>query len=297
MTRCLNCLHEVEAGNAICRACGSALADFTAADTTVFPAVDDFPAADDNRRPSAGSDSRPEPLPPWDDAGAGALPARPDGDDAQTPGGLSTRSLVGICFGLVLFIVAGAAYLLIPRSPTHSSGNLAGTAGATTTAGPNSQPATSTSGPSGDERAQAQVVATYLRRSTAARAGITRALIAIGNCADLPTSIGALEAAAETRTQIVASLAPSDVSALPSGADLVSTLEQALTASASADRHYAAWGRAALTSCVGHASSTADYALAKQSDAQSDVAKRKFTQLWNPIAQRLGLPAQEPSTI
>ena len=283
MTRCLNCLHEVEAGSATCRACGSPLAGFAAADTAILPVVDD------NWRPAASADSA-EPLLPWDDAGA--LPARPDGGGVRPAHGLSTRSLVGICFGLVLFVVAGAAYLLIPNSPTHGAGR-AGTGGATTAGGPT----TSTSGPSSRERAQAQLVATYLRRSAAARVGITRALVAIGNCADLPTSIGALEAAAQTRTQIVASLAPSDVSELASGADLVNTLAQALTASASADRHYAAWGRAALPSCVGHARSTADYALARQSDAQADVAKRNFTKLWNPIAQRLGLPAQEPSTI
>ena len=105
-----------------------------------------------------------------------------------------------------------------------------------------------------------------------------------------------LQHAADVRTQLLGKLDASRVSALPNGGTLMDELRQAWQASAGADQHYAAWGRA-VTPCSGHAPHTADFTSARQSDSAASQAKRRFAQLWNPVATRFGLAQQGADTI
>jgi hypothetical protein len=69
-----------------------------------------------------------------------------------------------------------------------------------------------------------------------------------------------------------------------------------MRASASADQHYAAWGRA-VAGCYGHARRTAQFAAAQRADRAADVAKKHFVRVWNRIAATYRLPRQTANAI
>jgi hypothetical protein len=142
---------------------------------------------------------------------------------------------------------------------------------------------------------QAAVIEGYLRQSAAARSGVSDAIGSIGGCRNIVGAVATLRNAADTRAHILAGLTGAQVTALPGGSTMLADLQQALQASAAADRDYAAWGAAAATSCAGHAAHTTEYSAAQQSDAVATAAKQRFVQSWNTVAAQFGLSPQNAS--
>lgn len=144
--------------------------------------------------------------------------------------------------------------------------------------------------------AQASTIDGYLTISGRARPGIGAAISAITNCTNIASAVTTLHNAANVRTRILTAIANADVSALPNGVAAVAELGRAMRASATADRHYAAWGQS-VAGCHGRAPHNAEYATALQSGTTADAAKQRFADEWNPIAATYGLAKQNANTI
>ena len=144
-------------------------------------------------------------------------------------------------------------------------------------------------------RAQASAIDRYLRQSGQARQGVGAAISAISSCTNVSSAVSALQYAAEVRSRVFGALASSEVSALPNGVAAVSHLRAAMQASAAADLHYAAWGRA-VAGCHGRAPHNGEFSAAQHSDTIATTAKQQFATAWNPIAATYGLPKQDAGT-
>jgi hypothetical protein len=193
-----------------------------------------------------------------------------------------TIALAAVAIVALVVIVVGAVLLFGGGGSKHHQ------------AAATSSPAASTTAPSG--RSQAAVIASYLTQSGQMRKAITSAITSIEGCTDNAAAVAALQNAASTRTKIVDQLRTADVTALPGGAALVTDLSQAMTASAAADTHYAAWGQS-VGGCTKPAPHNAEFTLAQQSDAQADTAKSTFVAAWNPVATSMGQPTQTAASI
>jgi len=144
--------------------------------------------------------------------------------------------------------------------------------------------------------AQASTIAGYLTDSAQARHGVGAAISAISGCTNIASAVTTLHNAADVRAHIVEALASVDVSALPNGAATVADLSRAMGASASADRHYAAWGES-VAGCHGQAPHNPELAAAQQADAIATDAKQRFADEWNRIAAIYGLAEQSANSI
>jgi hypothetical protein len=144
---------------------------------------------------------------------------------------------------------------------------------------------------------QATVIDRYLKQSATARAGVSDAIGSIAECRNIANAVATLSNAADTRARILTDLTHAQVTALPAGTTMLADLQQALRASATADRDYAAWGTATETACTGKATHTASFTAAQQSDATATAAKQRFVQNWNTTAVQFGFPPQNASTI
>jgi len=178
---------------------------------------------------------------------------------------------------------------LTPTGGTSPSGAVPSTASAS--ASPSTSAADRQRG-----RAQASTIARYLTDSAQARQGIGAAISAISGCANIASAVATLDSAADVRSRIVTELATADVSALRNGGAAVADLSRAMRASADADRHYAAWGRA-VARCHGQAPHNTEFAAAQHSDSVATAAKQRFADEWNPIAAKFGLAKQSADTI
>lgn len=183
---------------------------------------------------------------------------------------------------------------LTPTGGTSPSGAVSSSA-ATSASASASSPSTSAAD-SQRGRAQASTIGRYLTDSGQARQGIGAAISAISGCTNIGSAVATLDNAADVRSRIVTELATANVSALRNGGAAVADLSRAMRASADADRHYAAWGRA-VSSCHGQAPQNADFAAAQQSDSVATAAKQRFADEWNPIAATFGLAKQSADTI
>jgi hypothetical protein len=184
---------------------------------------------------------------------------------------------------------------LAPTNGTSPSGAASSSAATSASASASASPSTSAAGRQRG-RAQASTIARYLTDSGQARQGIGAAISAISGCTNIGSAVATLDNAADVRSRIVTELATTDVSALRNGGAAVADLSRAMRASADADRHYAAWGRA-VSRCHGQAPQNADFAAAQQSDSVATAAKQRFADEWNPIAATFGLAKQSADTI
>jgi hypothetical protein len=143
---------------------------------------------------------------------------------------------------------------------------------------------------------QASTISRYLSLSGRARHRISPAINAISGCRHIRWAVATLRYAAEVRARIAAFLPRTDVSALRRGTVARAYLGRAMRISASADRHYAAWGKA-MAGCHRHARRTHQFAAAQRADGAADVAKRRFVYEWNRIAATYRLPRRNANTI
>ncbi len=95
--------------------------------------------------------------------------------------------------------------------------------------------------------------------------------------------------AAAGRRSVLGDLSGLDLSAVPQGETLRSTLRTALQASADADSAFAAWAARQAGSCTPGADDPDLTRGLQLSAAPAGPAKDEFVTLWNPLAQRAGL--------
>jgi hypothetical protein len=137
----------------------------------------------------------------------------------------------------------------------------------------------------------ARPLQSLLQNSTADRSAIVSATSDIGSCGDLAADVQTLTTAATNRQELLTQLTGLDLSALPTGSQLVSTLTAAWQASIQSDTDYASWGTDLEQSgCTGQApTSDPNWQSAQSSDTSATFAKYEFVTLWNPIAGTEGL--------
>jgi len=249
------------------------------------------------------------PLPPVEEYGYSAYDEYPPEPPARRGVGGPPMWLIALV--VVLLLIVGVVVGLVatrnnssdatPTLPPITSPASSGPGAASSPA--SSGPATSGSAsgsstpPPADQVAQATALKALMDQSTAAHNGINTAITAIGKCGDIAGAITTLTNAANVRAQVATQIDTTDVSALPQGAALAASLKQAMTASATADQNYAAWGQDVQAACKPPAAHTAHYTAATQNDAVATKAKQTYVGLWNPLAQTLGLPTSSAGVL
>jgi len=131
-----------------------------------------------------------------------------------------------------------------------------------------------------------------LARSAAVRPTVQAAINDVQNCSESPASgEAALQQAINTRHDILQGLTTLDVSSLPNGPQLVSTLTTAMQNSLHADNDYHAWMAdlvGAGSTCGSNASQDSNYVAGGTASAMATTSKNDFLAIWNPMAPRYG---------
>jgi Protein kinase domain len=131
-----------------------------------------------------------------------------------------------------------------------------------------------------------------LARSAAVRPTVQAAIDNVQNCSESPSNgEAALQQAINTRQDILQGLGTLDVSALPNGAQLVSTLTAAMQNSLNADNDYHAWMADLVnagSSCGSNASQNSNYVAGGTASSAATTSKNDFLAIWNPMAPRYG---------
>ena len=228
---------------------------------------------------------------------AGRYPGRPPGGPQRHR---SPRRgwLIAVAAVVVLAAVGAVAFLAGKAGP-HSSGpgsvNAAASspvasASASTSpasSSPSSSPATSLPG-----AAAMTALGSDLARSAAVRPTVQAAINDVQNCSESPASgEAALQQAINTRQDILQGLRTLDVSRLPNGPQLVSTLTTAMQNSLHADNDYHAWMAdlvSAGSTCGSNASQDSNYVAGGTASAMATTSKNDFLAIWNPMAPRYG---------
>jgi hypothetical protein len=285
MSFCPRCVQPVPPESSNCPHCDYGLADVGIESVSVESVESE----------SAESESAESPLIEGWDSDEPVAPEHPNPRPIRprpawpTAAQLQWRARLPIAVAAVAVTIAIAVIVIRPGD--H------GTAIATAGAGSPSKASSAVTHPSAQSgQQQAVVIDGYLKLSATARAGVSDAIVSIGNCQNVDGAVATLSKAADTRAAILARLPAAQVSALPGGTGMLANLQQALQASATADRDYAAWGAATATSCTGKAAPTTTYSAAQQSDTLATAAKQRFVQSWNSVAAQFGLPPATAST-
>ena len=124
------------------------------------------------------------------------------------------------------------------------------------------------------------------------RPTVQAAIDDVQNCSESPSNgEAALQQAISTRQNILQGLAALDVSGLPNGAQLVSTLTAAMQNSLNADNDYHAWMADLVnagSTCGSNASQDSNYVAGGAASSAATTSKNDFLAIWNPMAPRYG---------
>lgn len=152
----------------------------------------------------------------------------------------------------------------------------------------------------GTLRSQAKAVDGLLEGSTSARSKVVEAVVNVRQCRGFGRSAQDLRAAARERERMVTRLRKLDVSELPDGDEIVSSLSRAWAKSAEADRAFANWTEEASApgGCTdGEPVQGSHYRTAVRASSAAGEAKSAFVRHWNPVAAKAGLPARNEDGI
>jgi hypothetical protein len=200
---------------------------------------------------------------------------------------------------LAIAVVAGCAVLGIGLGALLSGGGSSASASSDKSGGTAKHGAPAGPGP-GDKSAQlaqAQKLSQLLETASSNRQAVIAAVADISHCQALPQAQQTLNSAAQDRADLVTQLGQLQVSALPSGAELVNKLTAGWQASQQADSAYAAWAADSAGPCQKkhHPKDGGPGAAAANSNAT--VAKREAAALWNKIASANNLPTKSPQQL
>lgn len=242
-----------------------------------------------------------------------ATPPAPGPLSPTPPGPSFERTLLFIVAAVVLIAAVGTLFALKPwaeddkKPAAHDAPSVESTAGSTSPSGnaAGAQPGTPSTpppalqttittpppaSPTPDGRAQAAALDTLLSRSGSSRQSVIDAVNDIGSCSSLAASRSALLDAAAQRDQLVTQLDAMRFDAAPELQAAAPTLRTAWTASARADRSFAAWAQSATDSgCPG---ARALYDEGATISSEASTAKKSFVTTWNAVASRYGLTSR-----
>ncbi|MES4901293.1 MULTISPECIES: hypothetical protein [unclassified Streptomyces] len=148
--------------------------------------------------------------------------------------------------------------------------------------------------------AQAKALDALLADSNNSRAAVIKAVEDIKSCKNLSTAATNLRTAAGQRTDLVTRLGKISVDKLPNHAQLTSSLTKAWRSSATADNQYAAWADqvGGKKGChKGKARRTPRVGAAERASGEATTAKKKASELWNPIATKYGLTSHQQTEL
>ena len=196
-----------------------------------------------------------------------------------------------IGFVTVVMVAAAAAVFVAWRAGYLGGGTPAASRGSPP-ASPGSQPTgpTATARPPG--AATMTALASYLAQSAAVRPTVQPAIDRVRSCAESPsTGQAAMQQAISTRQHIVTELQGLSPADLPNGAQLISTLTDAMQNSVNADRYYQNWMAdfaAAGSPCGSDPSHNANFAAGQEASVKATAGMNAFLRIWNPLAPRYG---------
>ncbi|MFF3487470.1 hypothetical protein ACFYXC_29950 [Streptomyces sp. NPDC002701] len=235
------------------------------------------------------------PTAPDGPGGRGGRRAAADGDHGR--GGRSSRSRVP----LIAAVGVGIAVLGIGAGALLSGGGSDDKSAENTTVAATA-PATEDSGAEsvGPEEAQAVALDKLLADSGNSRDSVVKAVDNVRKCTNLGQAATDLRNAAKQRNDLVTRLSGLTVDKLENHAQLTAALNSAWKASASADKHYAAWAdqAAGKKGCTkGQARSTGQTAAGNRESGTATLQKAKAAKLWNSIAHTYGLTERQPGQL
>ncbi|WP_143657888.1 hypothetical protein [Embleya scabrispora] len=244
----------------------------------------------------------------------GATPPAPGPLSPTPPGPSFERTLLFIVAAVVLVAAVGTLFALKPwaeddkKPAAHGSPSVESTAGSPSSSGdaagaPPGAPSTPPpagqttitttpppASPTPDGRGQAAALDTLLSRSGSSRQSVIDAVNNVGSCSSPAASRSALLDAAAQRDQLVTQLDAMRFDGVPELQAAVPTLRTAWTASARADRSFAAWAQSAADSgCPG---TRALYDEGAAISSEASTAKKSFVTTWNAVASRYGLTSR-----
>jgi hypothetical protein len=198
-----------------------------------------------------------------------------------------------IAAAALVAIVVIAIVLSLGGSPSSTSGKAAA-------AGSSASPkATSSStGQSATERLAAKQLSGLLAQSGSDHAAVTDAVLNVEGCGkNLAANAQTFAKSAANRTSLLAKLAAlPGRSSLPSA--MVTDLTGAWQASASVDTDLSKWAsHAATAGCHRGDLKYSSYVASLSKDGTATSDKRAFVSLWNPLAQKDGLPTYQSAQL
>ena len=208
----------------------------------------------------------------------------------------SRRSwLMAVAAVVVLAAVGAVAFLAGHHSNSPGTVNAAASSAVASTSASTSGASSSPSATQATQLPGAAAMTTLgsdLARSAAVRPTVQAAIDNVQNCSESPSSgEAALQQAITTRQAILQGLATLDVSGLPNGAQLVSTLTTAMQNSLNADNDYHAWMADLVnagSACGSNASQDSNYVAGGTASSAATTSKTDFLAIWNPMAPRYG---------
>jgi protein kinase-like protein len=211
----------------------------------------------------------------------GAYPQQPG---RRLPGG---KKLV-IAAAAVVVVVAIAIGLLLsdrssPTTPTASHT-------------PSPTPSSSTGSATLASR-QASAVSNLLVSSAATRKALEGAVSEVRNCSRLRSATRRIQTVVTQRSTEYRRASALPMATLANGAAVKSDLLTALRTSLDADRDYLTWARQQMASGCTPAGQSSAYNAAFSADQQAGAAKQAFVQVWNPVADKYGVPPESPGDI
>jgi eukaryotic-like serine/threonine-protein kinase len=222
----------------------------------------------------------------------------------RPPGGPQRRRsprrgwLIAVAAVAMLAAVGAVAFLAGKAGPHSSSPGSVNAAASSPVASPSAGTSSASSSPSATQATQPPGAAamttlgSYLARSAAVRPTVQAAIDNVQSCSESPsTGEATLQQAISTRQDILQGLSTLDVSALPNGAKLVSTLTTAMQNSLNADNDYHAWMADWVSSgaaCGANPNQDSNYVAAGTADSAATTSKDAFVALWNPMAPGYG---------
>ncbi len=202
--------------------------------------------------------------------------------------------LILLVVGLVVYRdrTPEPAAIEAPQATTATTGPATPT---TDPATPTTDPTTTPAEPTvtADPRQQAGVIDAVLARSGASRDKLNSAIERIGGCRDLAGALADMREVGDERNAQLTEVRAAELSAVPNGETIRSTLAAALQHSLDADVAYVQWAEPTVSAgCANNAARRSAYARGQAASGRAGTAKEAFLAQWNPVATGLGLPAR-----
>ncbi len=146
---------------------------------------------------------------------------------------------------------------------------------------------------------QADAIYQIIQQSSQLRSDASTGVVEVKGCKDLGTAQGLLSSTAQKRQSQADNVAKLDVSGIQNGADLVSQLKAAWTASAQSDAAYASIAGDLQGGCKSSdVKKDQNYGASQDANSAASNAKVKAAKLWNDnVAGPLGEPQVESSQL